>query len=120
MSSIFHIPPDKAEPFSSEKFVALTDAVIERMSQTHGASTSMCSLMDMITDEHKRLTAALIVDLAGESTENAMFVIRNVLHSLAHLAFEFGIQYEIESTNALGEIDFNHLLDGESENRNDK
>ncbi len=110
MSSIFHVPPDKTEPFSSEKFVALVDAVIERMSQTHGMSMSMCSLMDMVIDEHRRLTAALIVNAAGESTEEAMFLIKNALHSLAHLAFEVGRQYQIEFSDSLGDIDFDNLM----------
>ncbi len=110
MSNIFHVPPDKAELFPSEKFVALIDAVAERLSQTRGMSTSMCSLMDMAIDEHRHMMAMLLIGVPDELVEKASGV-AYLLHSLCHFVFEMGVQYQIELSNSLDDIDLDHLLD---------
>ena len=114
MNNIFHIPPETTAPFPSEKFVELMDAVVERLSQTKFASISMCSLMDLLVDEHRRIIAAIILNAAEGSVEEAMTLLKNSLHSLAHFAFEAGIQYQIELSDSLGEIDFDALFDAEN------
>lgn len=112
MSSIFHVPPKQSDPFPSEQFVELIDALIDRVSQTHDMGISMCSLMDLLVNEHKQMLTKLIIKATSESSaDEAMFLITNGVHSLCHFVFEAGRQFQIELSNSLDDIDFDHLLD---------